>query len=81
MRSFFSEDDVCLHETVFPAAYHTALVVTNTDEGLQHALFGWRHGMVGQRGFHILNPDRPWQPVNATIAPIQGEKPHEHLCK
>ncbi|HTZ19305.1 MAG TPA: hypothetical protein VMC06_00355 [Opitutaceae bacterium] len=81
MRSFFSEDDVCLHEAVFPAAYHTALVVTNTDDGLQHALFGWRRGAVGQRGFHILNPDRPWTPVNATIAPSQGEKPHATLCQ
>ena len=81
MRSFFSEDDVCLHETVFAQAFHTALVVNNTDEGLQHALFGWRRGMICQRGIHILNPDRSWQPVNASIAPIQGEKTHATLCK
>ena len=74
MQSFFSADDVFLHETVYPSAYNIALVVTNTNntgDGLKHALFGWRQGTVRQRGFHILNPDRSWKPVNATV---QGGK-------
>ena len=78
MKSFFSADDVCLHESVFAKAFHAALVVTNTFDGQQHALFGWRQGMVRQRGFYILNPDRPWQPVDATI---QEGEPHATPCQ
>jgi hypothetical protein len=81
MQGFFSADDVCLHETVFPAAYNVALVVTNTNntrEGLQHALFGWRQGAVCRRGFNVLNASRQWGPEGAAI---EGGNSNATPCK
>lgn len=77
--SFFSADDVCLQETVFPKAFHSALVVTLTDEDPRHALFGWRQGKVCQRGFHILRSARPLRATEATSTPI-GEPNHDASC-
>jgi len=57
-RDFFSEDDQCLHETVFNRAFQVAMVVTHTDDGLKQALFGWRAGTIRRRGFKILKGDR-----------------------
>jgi len=44
---------VLLHRTVFPKAFHVALLANNADAGLEFSLFGWRRGMVQHRGFHI----------------------------
>ena len=76
-RNFFSEDDVCLHESVFSKAFHIALVATNTDDGKKHALFGWREGMVRQRGFHILKTSRP---LTAVAAAPNEENPNATPC-
>ena len=75
-RNFFSAEDCLLHRTVFPMAHCSALVVTNTDAGLKYAMFGWRHGIIAQRGFHILNAtDTVGEPAEALIG---GN--HEEVC-
>jgi len=56
---FFSVHDVALHRTVFPRAYSIGLVIsdrceTGTDIDPVWGLYGWRHGMVSSRGFHVL---------------------------
>lgn len=76
MRDFFSDEDVTFHRTVFPRASSIALVTTITDEGLQHALFGWRGGVIHQRGFHVVGAQQPVA-VEATINP---EKDHASPC-
>jgi hypothetical protein len=56
---FFSAEDVHLHTTCFPSAWHVALLVSDsTLRGMTWSLFGWSQGMVGARGFHVLD-DRP----------------------
>jgi proteasome lid subunit RPN8/RPN11 len=77
-RSFFSGEDCALHRAVFPMGYCVALLVTNTDAGLRYALFGWRHGLVVQRGFHVLNAS-PGMAESASSEALIGEK-HEETC-
>lgn len=55
-HQFFSEEDIHLHQTVFPRAYQCALVVTHTESGMKHAMFGWRAGSVARRGFTVTQP-------------------------
>jgi len=77
-RVFFSADDCDVHRTLFPRAFSLALLVTNTDAGLVHALFSWRNGVIVQRGFHILDahPTSSAAPVAAaTIGDNENEKP------
>ena len=55
---FLSNEDVHLHATCFGRAYQTALLISDsTAEGLTCSLYGWRHGTVQPRGFHILEAD------------------------
>ena len=51
---FFSEDDVHVHETVFPRSYSVALVVTVLEEETQTTLFGYQDGVIKQRAFIVL---------------------------
>jgi len=52
---FFSTEDCSLHRTVSHRAFCVGLVVSNSPcEGLTEVLFGWRHGMIAHRGYHIL---------------------------
>jgi hypothetical protein len=52
---FFSAEDVHLHATCFPSAYHVALLVSDsTPDGMSWSLFGWSQGMVTARSFHVL---------------------------
>src|SRR5262245_33290729 len=56
--AFFSAEDVHLHATCFPAAYHVALLVNDsTAAGMTWSLYGWSRGMVTARGFHVLTDD------------------------
>jgi hypothetical protein len=78
-RSFFSADDCDVHRTVFSKAFHIALLITNTDAGLRHAMFSWRNGMIVQRGFHILTNNGQQKPAlapdaAATIGDPENEK-------
>jgi len=76
--SFFSRDDYALHRTVFPMAHCVALLVTHAETGLRHALFGWRQGLIVQRGFHVLNAQSGSTETDSNIA-IIGED-HEEIC-
>ena len=79
-RSFFSADDCDVHRTVFYNAFHIALLITNTDAGLQRALFAWRNGVIVQRAFHIIGNEEDQNPTvaplaAATIGDAENEKP------
>lgn len=77
--NFFSAHDENLHEKIFPKAYSLALVITNTEEGLRQALYGWRDGLVQQRGFFIQrNQDRPLEAIEAVATPENHD--HEKTC-
>ncbi len=54
---FFSAEDVHLHATCFPSAYHVALLISDSTAagGMTWSLFGWSQGKVSARGFHVLN--------------------------
>ena len=80
-RSFFSADDCDVHRTVFSKAFHIALLVTNTDANLQHALFSWRNGVIVQRGFHVLGNEGEQNPAVAPVATATiGDSENEKTC-
>jgi hypothetical protein len=80
-RSFFSADDCDVQRTVFSKAFHIALLVTNTDAGLQRALFSWRNGVIVQRGFHIIgNEEEKPLAVAPVAAATIGDAEHEENC-
>jgi proteasome lid subunit RPN8/RPN11 len=80
-RVFFSADDCDVQRAVFSKAFHVALLVTQTDAGMRHALFGWRDGVIVQRGFHITGhePNQPAAPAPFAAATI-GDPEHEKPC-
>jgi hypothetical protein len=79
--NFFSAHDVSLHETIFPKAYTIALVITNTEEKLRQALYGWRDARLVQRGFFIQrHPDRPLEATEAIPNPENSDHDHEKTC-
>jgi proteasome lid subunit RPN8/RPN11 len=54
-NGFLSSDDRVLHRTVFPRAFMPALVASDTAFGeVEFAMFGWRDGLIGRRGFHVI---------------------------
>jgi proteasome lid subunit RPN8/RPN11 len=86
-QPFFSEDDCLVHRTAFPKAFHVALLATETDAGIRRNLFGWRDGILVERGFHLLDPS-PEFPVlppradsGAPATPaLIGEPDHGKSC-
>ena len=70
---FFSAQDRALHRTIFPRAYSVALVVNDVAFGPSTwSVFGWRQGVIAQRGFHVvrdtLTPQRRSQgPVTRRV--------------
>lgn len=58
-QPFLSSDDLLLHRTVFPKAWSVALLANNADAGLGFALFGWRGGIVQNRGFNVSENASP----------------------
>jgi hypothetical protein len=54
-RAFFSDMDVAFHRTAFQAAHNVALLLSFLeDTAPRFDLFGWRHGMVAARGYHLI---------------------------
>jgi proteasome lid subunit RPN8/RPN11 len=51
-----SSDDRALHRAMFPSAFSLALLVTRSIAGLDTTLFGWRGGVLTQRGFRLRGP-------------------------
>lgn len=77
--TFFSAHDVVLHQTVFPAAWGAALLVTILDGAPRVSAWGWRRGRVVQRGFHLIRDASapmadPGRAVGAADA--RGGEPH-----
>jgi hypothetical protein len=79
-RSFFSSDDCDVHRTVFSKAFQIALLVTNTDTGLQHALFCWRNGVIVQRGFNIIGNEKAQNQALTTVVATIGDAENEQPC-
>ena len=68
-QSFLSAHDITLHETVFPKPFNLALLITNAEAGIQHALYGWQRGQVGRRGFSLLrDPGEDLPPTERRLA-------------
>jgi len=57
---YFSADDVVLHRTVFPRAFGFAIVISPAaaESGFAWAMFGWRQGILAERGFFIIESRR-----------------------
>ena len=82
-RTFFSTDDCDVQRTVFSRASSVALLVTDTDAGLQHAAFSWRNGVIVERGFHIIqnrNSPQPAAAATPATTAIIGELEYEKDC-
>lgn len=55
--AFMSDEDCALHRTVFPRAHSIALVVSASPcAGVLATLFGWRRGLIVDRGHYVLGP-------------------------
>ena len=55
-KGFLSDHDKALHRTVFSRTFMSALVATDSVLGsIQHSMFGWRSGVVDNRGFHTID--------------------------
>lgn len=53
-RSVFSHDDVHLHRVCFGRPYQVALLLSDHGgDALEVALYGWRRGVVEERGFYV----------------------------
>ncbi|MBP6965319.1 MAG: Mov34/MPN/PAD-1 family protein [Armatimonadetes bacterium] len=55
---FLSPEDRRMHETVFPAAYSVALLVSDVqresgDWASTWSVYGWRYGVIEYRGFYL----------------------------
>jgi proteasome lid subunit RPN8/RPN11 len=75
---FFSADDCLVHRVVFHQPFCVALVATHAIDEMKLNLFGWRRGMIAERGFHVLHA-RADQPI-ATAAATIGDKANEKSC-
>jgi hypothetical protein len=55
---FLSDHDKILHRTVFPRAFMTALVATDSVLGdIRFAMFGWQNGVLEKRGYRVTGED------------------------
>lgn len=71
---FLSAEDRALHRAVFPRAYSVALVVNLiTADEHNYALFGWREGLLLQRGFHMSRAVARAFPDARTNAEVHAE--------
>jgi len=52
--ALFSRQDRFLHKTIYLRAFTLGLVANDLTEGVVFSCFGWRDGVVAQRGFHEL---------------------------
>ncbi len=71
-QPFFSRADCEVHRTVFDAAFHIALLLSDVGEGsLRADWFGWREGQVAARGVYLM----PGDTVRLPAALPGGEAP------
>ena len=54
-NTFFSVEDVHLQRTCFQRAYQIAVLISDsTATGLTSSMYGWRQGMVVERGMYVM---------------------------
>lgn len=59
-QGFLSDHDKTLHRTVFPRAFTTALVATDSALGnVRFGLFGWKGGVLAKRGYEVIGNSLP----------------------
>lgn len=72
---FFSDHDVAFHRAVFSRAYNVALVISDSyASGLTWPMFGWRQGMVQQRGYYIQGARADGTSLPTTPMATQGDE-------
>lgn len=74
--AFMSSEDCSLHRICFPRAFSVALVVSSSPcAGVSKALFGWRHGMICSRRFHMLDGNSPVrsEPLTPAATAMKGD--------
>jgi hypothetical protein len=73
-HGFLSADDRLLHRAVFAKAYSCALLLTDVGDGsdVTYSAFGWRHGRIERRAFHVLEDAGG----GGTVAPDTTATPH-----
>jgi proteasome lid subunit RPN8/RPN11 len=49
----FSEQDRCVHRTVFPRAFSVGIVANVLSGEVVHSCFGWREGRIVERGIFV----------------------------
>jgi proteasome lid subunit RPN8/RPN11 len=78
--SFFSGDDCRVHRALFPAAYAVALLLSyQGDPAPRFDLFGWRHGVITARGYHLV-PSPPAKTSVTDAGALSGTSiaSHDH---
>jgi hypothetical protein len=70
---FLSDHDKTLHRTVFPRAFMTALVATDSALGdIRFSMFGWQNGVLEKRGYRVIGEDSP--PAYAAYELVAGRE-------
>jgi hypothetical protein len=77
-RPFFSVDDCVVQRTVFHQAFCVALLLTRTVDAVALNLFGWRGGLIEERGFFLLR-EQP-VPFPVTTPAHIGDINYETSC-
>ncbi|MHC5109535.1 MAG: M67 family metallopeptidase [Planctomycetota bacterium] len=54
LMNVFSRTDVEAHAQICPQAWGIALLMSNSMDGVEPSMFGWRDACVQSRGFHVL---------------------------
>ena len=52
--ALYSSMDRLLHRTVFPRFFSVGIVANDLTEGVVFSMFGWRDGIIAQRGFYEM---------------------------
>jgi hypothetical protein len=57
---FYSREDCELHATCFARAWSVGLLVSDHGTGCPSVtMYGWREGVIAERGFHVVGADAP----------------------
>ncbi len=57
--ALFSPQDRLLHKAIFPRAFSIGLVANDLSQEVVFSIFGWRGGVITQRGFYELDKGEP----------------------
>lgn len=72
---FFSTHDEALHRAIFPRAYSIALVINDAGPSdSSYSVFGWRHGEIEGRGFHVACAPAEGHAGRAGMTPAESKR-------